>query len=352
MMVFSPFLLPPSPIETLPAELLQEIFILSDLNLALPESSPCISRKLSDPYIYRFVCNHYFDPGYPRYQKRIYGNPVSQVQVRRDQSRIFSYRWMTWEIFKSFILRKYEQSGCLCDKAPGGVAPDTGCPSPQWPPDFEYPTNMVFEGCHKPALTSLACPIPQKLLRGPWTKDKLQFLRFLLWTTSMNVNWAGTEACENTRQGRREAILERNLEAVQLLNNCRRLCRAPNLDDVRFAVIHGGCDRSIVYDTLEAVRMWGVAGNAWECGILGLWCGSAIEAGNPKGQWLKLKLEELRSVKSSSNTRIVHTKPSRMSPRSGDYDHVEDDKLVIARKRWNGPWPRLSDVLELRSDGW
>jgi hypothetical protein len=333
-----------SPIETFPPELLQEIFILTELNLALPESSPYISSKLSNPYIYRLVCNRYFDP---RYHTRLYGSSVRPFQVQRDQARIFTYKWMTWEIYKSFLSQKYGQSGCLCDQTP-----ETGCPSPQWPPDFEHPTNMVFEGLHKPALLSLRCAIPAKLVRGPWTLDKVQFLRFLLWTTSMNTDWRSPEACGNTRRGRREAVLEKSLDAVQLLNNCRRVCRAPKLDDVRFAVIEGGCDRSIVYDTMQAVRMWGVIGTGWDCEILDRWCASAVEAGNPKGQWLKLKLQELRMAEPSNVTKIPPAKLGGMFPRTGDYDHVEDDKLVIVQKKWNGPWPRLSDVLELRGHGW
>jgi hypothetical protein len=325
-----------SPLEALPPELLQEIFVLSDLNLEFPESSPYIARKLSDPYLYRLLCNRHLDLKNTARISRRAAEPI------RQQNRIFAYKWMTWDVYKTFIIKRYEESGCLCD--------ESGCANPCWPPDFANPTSMLFDDFHRPATSLIACSIPKRLVRGPWTKDKLQFLRFLLWTTSMNIDWRRPEAVENTKQGRKEAVLERNLEAVQLLNNCRRVCRAPKLEDVRFAVIDGGCDRSIVYDTMEAVRMWGVVGKGWNCEVLDQWCAYATaNTGNPKGRWLKLKLEELRSSESSKSAQ---TRIGYMLPGTGDYDHVEGDQLIIARKKWNGPWPRLSDVLNLRGNSW
>lgn len=52
------------------------------------------------------------------------------------------------------------------------------------------------------------------------------------------------------RQGEQDAILKKNLQAVELFNHKRHLGRDPTLEKVIFAVVEGGCDRSTVYDTL------------------------------------------------------------------------------------------------------
>jgi hypothetical protein len=179
---------------------------------------------------------------------------------------------------------------------------------------------MIFPRSHLPELAFVRCRFPAKLLHGPWTKDKVEFLRFLLWTTSMTVDW------ELVLQGRTEAIMQRRLDVIELFNNNRRLGKAPTLAHVRFAVVEGGCDRSIVFDTLKAAYRWGYhkPGWNWESEALDQWCEEAIKAENPKGKWLQLKLKELRR----GSYLVLH-------PKTGDYDDVEGDKLVTWSDKWN-----------------
>jgi hypothetical protein len=65
------------------------------------------------------------------------------------------------------------------------------------------------------------------------------------------------------------AILEGNLEAVYLFSRVRRLGKAPNLGLVKFAVLEGGCDRSIVFELITAGRLWGH--RRWEDVELDAW---------------------------------------------------------------------------------
>ncbi|KAF2275741.1 uncharacterized protein EI97DRAFT_434148 [Westerdykella ornata] len=318
----------PSPIENLPMELIQRIFFLSELNLSLPEASPYIGTKLAGYYVLQAICDKHLTPD-PDKTKLTRGERSSM------QSRLFRYRWMTWDFYKHWILKKYGKNGCLC-----GKSPETGCFNAQWPPDFDDPVGtMVFSRSHLPELSFMNCRLPNKLLHGAWTTDKVQFLRFLLWTTGMTVNWGDPHTRATILQGRREAVLERNLDAVELFNHNRRLGKPPNLDLVRFAVIDGGCDRSIVYDTMNVAREWGLRYSRWNCSILDDWCAEAIEAGNPKGRWLQLKLLELRATESFAKpldrTEDVQGTPGYMNPSSGDYGNVEGDKLVILPNRWN-----------------
>ena len=237
-----------SPIELLPTELLQSIFLLSGLNLSLVDASHHIASKLADEYIYHVVCTHYLTI-----------NLESRIKQSRAQTRLFASRWMTWGYFKSFIIKTWEDKGCLC-----GKTEEEGCFDKQWPPDFGDATSMLFTRSHLPALSFVKCRIPVKLLHGPWTVDKIQFLRFILWVTSMTVDWADQGTRTLVLEGKGEAMLTRNLEIVQLFNHNRRLGRAPNLDTVRFAVLEGGCDRSIVYDTMAAARMWNLREDGWK----------------------------------------------------------------------------------------
>ena len=213
---------------------------------------------------------------------------------------------------------------------------------------------MVFSWSHLPVFAYVKCRIPVKLLQGPWKTDKIQFLRFLLWTSSMTVEWADPDTMKIALAGRQEAILEHNLEAVELFNHNRRLGKVPGLDQVRFAVVDGGCDRSIVYDLMATARSWGLRGTGWECEILDNWCES--RPNDPKAKWLALKLQELRStvhgIDTTSRTekspinRQVGLKSYRefgqLDPNTGDYDNIDGDRLTIGNHHWN----RVSDIVK------
>lgn len=203
---------------------------------------------------------------------------------------------------------------------------------------FEDATTMLFSRSHLPASSWVKGRLPLKLLHGPWTDDKIQFLRFLLWTTSMTVDWTNPVMRQAVLDGKKEAILEKNLEAVQLLNHNRRLGKAPSLDLIRFAVLEGGCERSIVYDLMDTARTWGLTGDGWNDDVLDKWCEEQAAAGNPKGSWLQRKLTELRTTteaaaEEGSNEQKVSY--GRLDPKEGDYEDVEGDKLVVTPLKWN-----------------
>lgn len=265
-------------IERLPVELLQPIFASSGYNLALVQASDVLGTRLSSEYVYHNTCNYYLGGGCDNYTVRA-----------TAQTTLFASRWMTWSFFKSWIAKTYERNGCLC-----GRTPDEGCFDAQWPPTFENATSMVFSRSHLPRIAFVRCRLPKKLLHGPWTSDKVQFLRFLLWTTSMTVDWQDPEACQLAIKGRRQAFLESNLEAVELFNHNRRLGRPPALESVRFAVVEAGCDRSIVYDTLRSTYRWSSCIDTWDCSSIYQWCDQRIWDNDVKGMWLRGVLETLR----------------------------------------------------------
>lgn len=311
-------------IESLPVEILEPIFIHSGHNVALIQASGRIGAKLSSDYIYRSTCD--------RHLTGFLDNRTEQVIA---QTFIFASRWMTWSFFKSWVEKAYKPKGCLC-----GLEPSEGCFDAQWPPNFEDATQMVFSRSHLPQIAFIKGRIPKKLLRGPWDGDKVQFLRFLLWTTSMTVDWKDPEALRTARSGRLQAIKERNLEAVELFNHNRRLGKVATTELINFAVMEAGCDRSIVYDLMFTASMWGID-NDWTCPELESWCEKRIREGSPKGQWLRIKLEELRASSKpreacqGDEIRYRRIPGSEVHRAAGDYHHIVDDQLVVNQHRWH-----------------
>ncbi|KAF1927676.1 uncharacterized protein M421DRAFT_172551 [Didymella exigua CBS 183.55] len=276
-------------IERLPVELLQPIFASSSYNLALIQASAILGARLSSEYVYHNTCDYYL-------RDQCDGHTVRSAAQRV----IFASRWMTWSFFKSWIVKTYGSKGCLC-----GLTPEEGCFDAQWPPNFEDATSMFFSRSHLQRLAFVRCRLPKKLLDGPWTVDKVQFLRFLLWTTSMTVDWQDPETRQLTAGGRRRAFLENNLGAVELFNHNRRLGRPPTLETVQFAVADASCDRSIVYDTLRSAYRWSSSSEAWDYSSLHQWCDQRIWDDDIRGVWLRGILQSLRHSKLAFYDKIM-----------------------------------------------
>jgi hypothetical protein len=307
--------MPPSGIEKLPVELLQPIFFLSGHNVALLQASDRVAARLSSDYVYNATCRRYFSG--------ILDDRTAQTAA---QTYIFASKWMNWTYFKSWVMSAYESNGCLC-----GLRPEQGCFDAQWPPNFENATDMVFSRSHLPRLAFVKARVPKKLLHGPWTLHKVQFLQFLLWITSMSVCWQDADVRQTAIAGRIQAIKEQNVEAVELFNHNRRLGKVADLPMVRFAVLEGGCNRSIVYDLLSTASMWGTV-ISWECDELDAWCQERIKANDPKGKWLETKLKELRIDR---QLRKGHLPDDRLDSKAGDYHGGAEDQLVVKQHKWN-----------------
>ncbi|KAI4676292.1 uncharacterized protein J4E88_007206 [Alternaria novae-zelandiae] len=310
-----------APIECLPVELLQPIFIAADHNIALIQASHHIAARLSSEYIYNSTCDYYLT--------EVRGKRAKQTAA---QTFIFASRWMTWDFFKSWIVRRFEPAGCLC-----GLTTDEGCFDAQWPPDFQDATQMIFSRSHFPRLAFVKGRLPKKLFTGSWTQDKVEFLRFLLWITALTVDWTNPEVAHAAVAARKNAMLERNLEAVELFNHNRRLGRPADLDTVRFAVIEAGCDRSIVYDTLMAANIRHGPGRPRHSAELYKWCLSQVAEGNQKGLWLRMKLEESRIMRSEGEAKEAPNAGlvMELNASTRDYDGGPEDTLTVNDLRWN-----------------
>jgi hypothetical protein len=331
--------MPISRIETLPVELLQPIFFWSEYNVALLQASDRIGARLSSEYVYSAACSYHLT-----------GVRDDRAVQTVAQTYIFASRWMTWAFFKSWLNKTYGTNGCLC-----GLTPAQGCFDPQWPLNFEKATEMVFTRSHLPRLAFVRARIPRKLLCGPWTTDKVQFLSFLLWLTGMNVDWSNEVTRQIAINGRLQAMQEQNVEAVELFNHNRRLGKFPTLEMVRFAVTAYGCNRSIVFDTISTAAKCGCVAS-WECDELDEWCKERVKVGDSKGQWLRTKLEELRSAPRSANFYYGDPVATRkymsieLDSSTGDYDGGVEDQLIVQPNKWNQvSYFLLSQTLHFKS---
>lgn len=278
-----------SPLELLPRELIQEIFRLS-LNINLPIASPVIADKLATKYCYILLCQSYLlrDIRY-------------EGGLKYTQSWIFERRWMTWEFFQDFI-------AYICN---GNVNKRVSFTTLKYTVAETNDQRCIWgKDVDNRMIRLLSCKIPKKLIHGPWTKSKIDFLRFLVTCTAMKVDWADRNTRVLISEGKRQAITEKSYEAVELFCNSRILGRAPSISHVKFAVKEAGCDRTIVYTLMTSARKWGH--RRWVDVELDAWVNEARKRNDPKGDWLALKLNELRIP------------GGFLSPDTGDYEAVGD----------------------------
>jgi hypothetical protein len=109
----------------------------------------------------------------------------------------------------------------------------------------------------------------------------------------MSIDRADKEAIRIATRGRLGAIRDRSYDAAYLFAHSRRLGSAVSLDLIKFAVVDCGCDRSIVFDLMIAAKESKMS--RWNDVELDAWVAQQEASGNPKGKWLKKKLEEVRS---------------------------------------------------------
>ena len=271
----SPFLEDSSPIkpepvlsslEKLPLELLQTIFLYS-LNLSLPLASPHLGAALASRHVRtQLVLSAFGD----------LEDPVESAEPEtvKLQSMLLPQKWLTYHFFqhcqKTYMLhlaiRAYQDSvssSCFYGGSQKIALPDDVqkmelARMSKWFDDYYDASSQA----HKPWLRNsigtlpeqkfkwmdgqgkdyylslgiggermiipheasiyrlpnneLACDIPEKVLRGPWTDDKVQLLTLLL-CCSAQISWIDSTSGEVAMQGLEDAIREDNVCAVEAL---------------------------------------------------------------------------------------------------------------------------------------
>ncbi|KAF2851026.1 hypothetical protein T440DRAFT_489452 [Plenodomus tracheiphilus IPT5] len=211
-------------LQGLPQELLEIIFLYS-MNIALPRCSPTVGRKLSSRAVtMEFTMQSFFHTvdhktNYRIRDRNCFGNPVLQ-------SAVIASRFFTYDFFLAYVQRAHDALIKLRGKAweeTGirvlGVEAFAGL----WPYKFNQIVYLGFaEGFH----------IPEKLLHGPWTKEKASLLYVL-----------GSMAGETAKTGIKEAVRQGNEYAIAALSVLLGVAKTITTDILRYTILH--CDWSV-----------------------------------------------------------------------------------------------------------
>ncbi|KAL6705509.1 hypothetical protein ACN47E_006625 [Coniothyrium glycines] len=233
-------------LQGLPQELLEIIFLYS-MNMSLPRASPLLGCKLSSRAVTM------------EYTMRSFFHTVDHRTNYRDrkrssdanlQSSILACRFFTFDFFLAYVQRAHDAMVRLQGKvweATGvqvyGVQEFDGL----WPYKFTKVAYLAFaEGFH----------VPEKLLHGPWSKDK-ESLLYVLVSFGGEIDWEGSMAGEVAREGIKGAIRDGSEYAVAALSVLLGVPKAITTDMLRYAVIHCGCSIKILRHLLFNAQILG-----------------------------------------------------------------------------------------------
>ncbi|KAF1851876.1 uncharacterized protein K460DRAFT_362643 [Cucurbitaria berberidis CBS 394.84] len=222
-------------LQGLPQELLEMIFLYS-MNIALPRCSPSIGRKLSSRHVtMKFTMRSFFDTVDHRTNTRD-RKVTSDPQL---QSSVLSCHFFTYKFFLDYVKTAHDAIIRLRGKAwEKASVPVLGVE--------EFEDLWVFKFTKVPYLSFAGgFHIPEKLLHGPFTKDKTSLL-YVLVSLSGEIDWTGSMAGEVAKTGIKEAIKERNERAVAAFTVLLGISKAITTDVLRYAVINCGCEINIL----------------------------------------------------------------------------------------------------------
>ena len=268
-----------APLEKLPTELLETIF-LYDLNLSLPQASPIIGSKLASKHVKTQVLFRVCSAVTPRtYSSEPATLFPAMMDHAEAQSAILRMRWMTLTflrqlipdyITKTIVRELSERRLQWLGKGPL-VTKETEPRIRHYLEDrllgltgrnqddlpvvsyvswrIEKPPRLIYlsfslrdgivtfeeryiHGCensvqhvrllsadrHQWGIFSgiNGCKVPGKLLHGPWTTDKCDFLEMVI-RGNATVDWVGTTSGEIAEEGLIQALREGNARATRLL---------------------------------------------------------------------------------------------------------------------------------------
>lgn len=222
-------------LQGLPQELLEMVFLYS-MNIALPQCSPTIGRRLSSrAVIMEFTMRSFFHTVDHRTNHR------DRIKTSDPglQSALLACRFFTWDFFLKYVDRAHD----AMVKLRGKVWEKTGVEVPGvrefdglWPYQFtKIPYLSFAAGFH----------VPEKLLHGPWNKDKASLL-YVLVSLNGEIDWAGSLSGETAKIGMREAIKEGNERTVAALSVLLGVPKAITTELLRYAVVQCDCPINIL----------------------------------------------------------------------------------------------------------
>lgn len=156
-------------LQGLPQELLEQIFLYS-MNIALPRCSPSLGRRLSSQHIMlEFTMRSFFDTMDHKTNIRFRKSTADP----RLQSEILACRFFTYDFFLAYVQRAHD----AMIKLRGKAWLNTSVPIPGVE---QFDELWAFRFTRIPFLSfAPGFVVPEKLLHGPFTKDKASLLSTL-----------------------------------------------------------------------------------------------------------------------------------------------------------------------------
>ena len=212
-------------------------------------------------------------------------------------SRMLQCKWMTWDLFRDVVQeihrRKSPPSRNASPSDSDSDDSDNDDERLAVPvPNFSHPQNQP----RLPYLTlSSSVQLPQSLLHEPWTTQKLDYLKYLVWS-GCSIDWTSSSRGETATAGLTTAISTHSHTAVALL--CSPPINViPTTTLLKLAVMDHNCNPSVVFYLLAASLRAHIVSRASEDTAapdvnfrdpsLWHWVERVEKSGNAKGRWLK-----------------------------------------------------------------
>ncbi|KAI4116459.1 MAG: hypothetical protein LQ338_007711 [Usnochroma carphineum] len=333
-----------SRLESLPTELLESIFLYSQ-DVSLPRASLALGKALSSRHVkHKLLRSLLTDVDVE--EAPIFSEGASGIA--KLQSKLLKCRWLDLASFKRALAATFTSVvEDLVGKPRAGfqifplpIEPDTddpllmmssvsqlvkyvlGLPLNHEPIPWSIDgpeTTLTVTVTHTnvyilepdlflPFAVRGGCEMPTRLLHGPWTAEKMEFLEIMM-TGGAVLDPESSNNQEVADQSLREAIIQGNLSIVRIL--CRQwenqwsgyMSKVPLvLDHVRLAIFQGGCKPDIL--DLLATRWRNIPQVSnkekifdWKQDDILDWAHERRECGDERGPWLLELMDTLEMEK-------------------------------------------------------
>jgi hypothetical protein len=251
---------------------LQAIFEFS-ANLDLPLASPRLASQLASKHLYHSLSSTILD--------RDFDHGGWANENIRPAMRLMNSKFFTWSFFRSWLREECDRRDLQSEwEKAYGPDSDEVC--------LRVKEEWIWYKLHP----SARLPPPVKLLRGPFTQDKTQFLRFLICSFGADPHGLYPFYIERAREGLQQAVSEGSTDALHCL---WLLGLWPDTELLRAAVMDSGCDKNVVSSLVNREiyhRKSGSTDVDFLDPALWLWAEKAEAKGNDKGCWLKELLKD------------------------------------------------------------
>ena len=270
-----------SRLEQLPSEVLQEIFEYS-ANTDLPLVSAHLASQLKSRHLYHTLTTNIL--------ATVIGDRESTTDDLRAASRLMNSKFFTWTFFQSWLRDEYDRRSL----------------------DSEWQaaaSNSLEQWTWHKLRPSARLPPPTKVLRAPFTEDRIAFLQLIGSLFRGHPYQLDPLYVERANEGFHQAIVQ---NATETLHSFWLLGMQPDTELLRIAVIDSGCDKATVHalvmraldERLKTYMVNFLDPSLWS------WAEKAQAQGSEKGPWLK-KL--LRNATRDCGRKLPKAKDSESS---------------------------------------